>query len=125
MRNGYIIDTLMPVDSCEIVKIGGKVIEIYGGVIYRENLKISLFKKVLDKLFALGQKYKNEHNDLMQKLVKLTMNSIYGVQIRRDINESYKCKSQHWMEAEYDDIVLEYWRLPNGTYIVKLKKTMV
>ena len=34
MRNGYIVQTLTSVDIQEIVKIGGKVIEIYEGVIY-------------------------------------------------------------------------------------------
>ena len=58
----------------------------------------------------------------MQGLVKLIMNSIYGVQIRKDIDKSYKCKSQHWMEREYDENVLDYWKLPNGIYIIKLKK---
>ena len=52
------------------------------------------------------------------------MNSLYEVQIRKDINEFDKCKTQHWMETEYDENVLEYWRLTNGKYIVKLKKTM-
>ena len=33
MKNGYIIDHLTSVDIQEIVKIGGKVIEIYEGVI--------------------------------------------------------------------------------------------
>ena len=60
MRNGYIIDTLTSVDIREIVKIGGKVIQIYEGVIYRENFKISPFRKVIEKLFASRQKYKNE-----------------------------------------------------------------
>ena len=41
MRNGYIIDTLTSVDIQEIVKIGGKVIEIYEGIIYRENFSIT------------------------------------------------------------------------------------
>ena len=45
MRNGYIRDTLASVDVQEIVKIGGKVIEINEGVIYRENFKVSPFKK--------------------------------------------------------------------------------
>ena len=58
----------------------------------------------------------------MQGLVKLIMNSLYGVQLRKDIDQSYKCKSQHWMETEYDENVLDFWKLPNGTYIVKLKK---
>ena len=88
MRNGYIIDTLASVDICEIVKIGGGVIEIYEGVIYRENFKISPFRKVIEKLFALRQKYKDELNDLMQGLVKLIMNSLYGVQIRKDFDQS-------------------------------------
>ena len=33
MRNGYIIDTLTSVEICEIVKMGGEVVEIYEGVI--------------------------------------------------------------------------------------------
>ena len=114
MRNGYIIDTLTSVDIQEIVKIGGKVIEIYEGVFYRENFKVSPFRKVIEKLFALRQKYKNEKNDLMQGLVKLIMNSLYGVQIRKDINESYYCKSENWMKTEFDENVLDYWKLPNG-----------
>ena len=73
MRNGYIIDTLTSVDICEIVKIGGKVIQIYEGVFYRKNIRISP-----------------------------------SVQIRKDIDQSYKCKSQHWMEKEYDENVLHY-----------------
>ena len=122
MRNGYIVDTLTPVDLQEIVKIGGTVIEIYQGVIYRKNFKISPFRKVIEKLFALRQKHKDEKNDLMQGLVKLHMNSLYGVQIRKDINESYYCKSETWMKTEFDENVLDYWKLPNGNYIVKMKK---
>ena len=60
MRNCYIVDTLTSVDIQEINKIGGKVIEIYEGVIYRENFKVSPFRKVLEKLFALRQKHKDE-----------------------------------------------------------------
>ena len=56
MRNGNIINTLTSVDIQEIVKIGERVIEIYEGVIYRENFKISPFRKVIEKLFALRQK---------------------------------------------------------------------
>ena len=59
------IDTLTSVDICEIVKIGGKVIEIYQGVICRENFKLSPFRKVIEQLFSLRQNYKDEHNDLI------------------------------------------------------------
>ena len=37
------------------------------------------------------------------------MNSLYGVQIRKHFNESSKCISEHWMQTEYDDNVLDYW----------------
>ena len=56
MRNGIIIDTLTSVDIQEIVKLGGKVVQIYEGIIYRENFKISPFKRVIEKLFALRKK---------------------------------------------------------------------
>ena len=78
MRNGYILDTLTSVDIQEFLKIGGKVIHIYEGVIYRENFKVCPFRKVIDKLFASGQKYKDEGFEVMQLLVKLLMNSLYG-----------------------------------------------
>ena len=120
MRNGYIVDTLTSVDIQEIVKIGGKVIEIYEGVVYRENFKVSPFRKVIDKLFALRQKYKDEGNDVMQLLVKLLMNSLYGENIRKDIEEKFTCKSEYWMQTEYDERVKDYWKISNFNYIVKM-----
>ena len=64
MWKSYIIDTSTSVDIQKIVKIGGEVIEIYEGVTCRENFKISPYRKVKEKLFALRQKYKDEKNDL-------------------------------------------------------------
>ena len=56
MRNVYIFITLTLVDICESVQTGGKVIRIDKGVTYRENFKNSAFRKVIENLFALGQK---------------------------------------------------------------------
>ena len=120
MRNGYIIDTLTSVDIQEIVKIGGKVVEIYEGVIYKENFKVSPFRKVVDILFKLRQKYKDERNEVMQLLVKLLMNALYGEQIRKDIEEKFVCKSELWMMSEYDERVKDYWKISNINYIVKM-----
>ena len=50
------------------------------------------------------------------------MNSLYGVQIHKDITESYNCKSETCLETEYNNSVLVYWRLPNSNYIVQMKK---
>ena len=104
MQNGYIIQTSTSVDLQEIVKIGSKVIEIFEGVFYRENFKVrSSFREVFDELFALRQKYKKENNDMMQLLVKLIMNSLYGENIRKDIDVKFACKSEVWMMVEYDE----------------------
>ena len=120
MRNVYIIDTLTSVDIQEFVKIGGKVIEIYEGVIYKENFKVSPFRNVIDKIFALRQKYKDEGSDVMQLLVKLLINSLYGEKIRKDIEEKFACKSEAWMMSEYDERVKDYWKISGNNYIVKM-----
>ena len=120
MRNGYITDTLTSVDIQEIVKIGGRVIEIYKSVIYREKFKVSPFRKVIDKLSALRQKYKDENNEVMQWLVNLLMNSLLGENIRKDIEEKFVCKSQMWMETQYDERVKDYWKISGINYIVKM-----
>ena len=121
MRNGYITPVLTSVDNQEIVKIGGRVFEIYEGVIYKEKFKRNPFEKVNTKLFALRQKYKEENNDVMQLLVKVIMNALYGEYLRKDITESYQCKSEMWMQTEYDERVLDYQKINYGNYIVKMK----
>ena len=122
MRKGYSMDTLTSVDIQEVVKTRGKVIEFYEGVIYQENFKISPFRIVIEKLFASRQKYIDKGIGLSQGLVNLIMNSLYGAQFRRNINESYYCKSEHWMLTEQDESLLGYWRLTKRNYIVKIKK---
>ena len=120
MRNGYIIECLTSVDVQKIVKIGGKVIETYEGVFYRENFKVSPFRRVFDILFKLRKKYKDENNDVMQLLVKLLMNSLYGENIRKDIEEKFACKSEMWIQTEYDERVKDYWKISGINYIVKM-----
>ena len=60
IRNGYIIHTLTSVDKQEIVKSGRKMIPTYERDIYKENFKIVPFGKIIEKLFALGQKNKDQ-----------------------------------------------------------------
>ena len=105
----------------ESLKNADKVIEIYEGDIYRENYKVSPFRKVIDEIFELRQKYKEENNEVMQLLVKLFMNSLYGELLRKDILESYQCKSEMCIQTEYDERVLDYQKTNHGNYIVKIK----
>ena len=57
----------------------------------------------------------------MQLLVKLIMNALYGEFLRKEITESYQCKSEAWMMSEYDERVLDYQKINYGNYIVELK----
>ena len=57
----------------------------------------------------------------MQLLVTLIMNSLYGEFLRKGNLESYQCKSEMWMQTEYDERVLEYQKINHGNYIVKMK----
>ena len=56
----------------------------------------------------------------MQLLVKLLMNSLYGENIRKDIEEKFACKSEAWMMSEYDERVKDYWKISGNNYIVKM-----
>ena len=60
----------------------------------------------------------------MQSLALIINNSLTGIQTRKGIDEFYKCKSEHLIQTEYDGNVLDFWRLPNGNYIVKLERTV-
>ena len=82
---------------------------------------MSLFKNVIDKLFALGQKYEKENIEVMQLLVKIIMNALYAEFLRKDILENFECKSEAWVMSEYDERVLDYQKIIHGDYIVKMK----
>ena len=120
MQNGYIFDTLTSVDIQKLDKIGGKIIEIFEGVFYRKIFKNSPFRKVIDKLFVLKLKYKDEINDVVQLLVNILLKSIYAEQIRIDFEESFACKSEYWIMTEFDERVKGFWRKSHGNYIVKM-----
>ena len=71
-------------------------------------------------MFALRQKYKEEGNEVKQLFVKLLINSLYGENIRKDIEEKFACKSEAWMMTEYDERVKDNWKISGINYIVKL-----
>ena len=95
LRNDFIVDAWTLVDIQKIIKFRSRVVETIEGVIYRENFEMSPFRKVIEKSFVLRQNYKGEGSNLMQGLVKLVMNSLFGVQNRKEIIEYFECKSQN------------------------------
>ena len=120
MQNGYVTDTLTSVNVQGFIIIGGKVNEIYEGVLCRGNFKITPFTEILFELFALRQKFRDENNNVMQFLVKVSLNSLYGENTRKVVDESFACNSEYWMMSEYGERVKDYWRRSHGNFCVKL-----
>ena len=56
----------------------------------------------------------------MQLLVKLSMNSLYGENIRKDIEEQFACKSEAWIMSEYNERVKDYRKISGNNYIVEM-----
>ena len=48
------------------------------------------------------------------------MNSLYGENIRKDIEEKFVCKSESWIMSEYDESVKDYWKISGINYFVKI-----
>ena len=48
------------------------------------------------------------------------MNSLYGENIRKDIEEKVACKSEAWMTSENDERVNDYWKISGIKYIVEM-----
>ena len=48
------------------------------------------------------------------------MNSLYGEQIGKDLEEKFACKSEYWMMSEYDERVKDHWKISGNIHIVKM-----
>ena len=106
----------------KLFKMRGKVIKFCEGAILPENLKTSAVREFLNNMITFEQQYKSDGRYLMQGLVNLLLNALYGIQIRKDNIEFYKCKFEHWMQTENKDNALDYWKLSNGNSSAKMEK---
>ena len=48
------------------------------------------------------------------------MNSLYGENIRKEIDEEFARKSEAWMMTDYDERVKDYWKVSGSIYIVEM-----
>ena len=120
MRNGIIIDTLTSVDIVEIVEYGGEILDVYEGF-FCYNLEYNPYTEFVTEMFQKRDMFKSQGKDLLQNLAKKIGLSVYGGNIRKDINEEYKCVTENWMRENFDNRVKEWFPLKNGNFIVKLE----
>ena len=120
MRNGIIIDTLTSVDIVEIVKCGGVILEVFEGF-FCHSLEYNPYTEFVTDMFEKRDMIKSQGKESLQNLAKKIGLSVYGGNIRKDINEEYKCVTENWMRENFDDRVKEWFPLKNGNLIVKLE----
>ena len=66
-------------------------------------------------------RYKKQGRDKTQTLVKKINNSVYGVNIRRHVNNQYICVTENWMSYNQYSRFKEWFPMKNGDLLVKLK----
>ena len=67
----------------------------YESIVHRKNFEVSLFKKVFEYLFDQNLNFEDKGNILMVDRRKLTMNSLHGQSMRRDVDEEYNVRSKN------------------------------
>ena len=55
----------------------------------------------------------------MVDLTKITMNSLYGQSIQKDIEEEYIIRSENWLVKNNDERVVDYEPQPTGENVIK------
>ena len=58
----------------------------------------------------------------MQRLPKPIKKSPNGENKRKDIEQKKTCKTEKWMLTEYNERVLDCWKMAKGNYTNKLKQ---
>ena len=119
MGSGIKLDTLTSVDIVEIVKCGGIILEVFEGF-FCNNLEYNPYTEFVTDMFEKRDLFKSQGKDLLENLAKKIGLSVYGGNIRKDINEEYECVTETWMRENFDDSVQEWFPLKNGNLIVKL-----
>ena len=94
------------VDIVGIVKCGGVDLELFENF-FRHNMQYKPHTEFLNDLVAKRGRYKKQRRDLLQKLSKKIANSVFGRNIRWDVNDHFKCVTDNWMKENYNDRVKE------------------
>ena len=104
MRNVVITVTLTSVDIVEIVRCGAIIFKVLEGF-FCHNLEYKTYTEFVTEIFEKRELFKSQGKDLLQNLAKKIVLSVYGGNIRKDINEEYKCVTEKWMSEKFDDRV--------------------
>ena len=88
----------------EQVKCGSIILEVFEGF-YCHNLEYNPYTELVAMMFERKDLFKSQGRDWLQNVAKKIGLSVYGGNIRKDINEEYKCVTENWMRENFDDRV--------------------
>ena len=66
-------------------------------------------KDFLDDMVPKPDLFEIQGKELLQTLLKKFNYSVYGGNIRRDVNDQIKSVTENWMREIHDDRVKEWW----------------
>ena len=98
-RNGNFKDSLHSVDTIEIVKVGGVVLEVCEKF-FCYNLQFNSYVKFVNNMVAKRDLHEKQGKDLLQGLYKKVSNSVYGGNICVDNNDQFKCVTEVLMKGK-------------------------
>ena len=104
MRKRIILETLTRVDIAEIVKCGGIILEVFAGF-FCHNLEYNPYTEFVTDKFDKRDLFKSQAKDVLQNLTKKIGLPVCGINVRKDINEEYKCVTGTRMTENFDDRV--------------------
>ena len=96
------------------------ILEIYN-VFFCHIMQYNPYTDFVKDMIAKRDRYKKERKDLLQILAEKIANSVYGNNIRKDVNDQYECVTENWTTENYDDTVKEWWFSKNGKLIFELE----
>ena len=107
IRNGVVIDTLKSFDIVEINKCGSLVLEVLERL-FCHNMQYNPYVDFVNDMVAKRDLYMKQGKEFLQTLFEKINNLVYGGNIRRDVNEQFKCVTDNWMKENYDYRVKEW-----------------
>ena len=119
MTNGKILDTLTSVDIVEKGKHWGVGLKVSEGF-FCDNLDYNPYTEFVSDMFEEKILFKAQGRNLLQNQAKKIESSVYGGNIRKDINEECKCVTETWMRENLDDRIKVWFPLRNGNLKGKL-----
>ena len=108
------------VDIVEIVKSGGNILEVFEGFVC-QNLEYNPYAESVTGVFEKRDLFKSQGKDLLRNLAENIGLSVYGGNIRKKINEKYKCVTENWMRENFHDRVKEWFTMKNKNLKVKIE----